>query len=83
METEKKEFYYFLNQTNYNNYKKHSYKKKVKDFVTHESIISKKRHLAIQTKIDAHIDHNKSEHAMDLQRSNYIKINDDFKDFQK
>ena len=67
MEIEKKEFYYFLNQTNYNNYKKHSISTKVKDFVMHESIISKKRHLSIKTKIDAHIDHNRDEHAMEIQ----------------
>ena len=52
------------------------------DFITTESIISKKRNLVVYTKIDNHIEHNYDEHSMDLQKSKYIKIDDDFKNFQ-
>ena len=49
---EKKEFYYFLNKTNYNNFKEHSLKTKFWEFINAESVLSKKRHLAVKSKID-------------------------------
>ena len=55
-----------MNETNYKNYREHSIKTKVNDFLNRESILSKKRRLAVKSKIDAHIDHNYDEHAMEL-----------------
>ena len=43
--------------------------------------MSKKRKRVAKPKIFGHIDHNYDEHTMELQRSKYIKIDDDYKCF--
>ena len=43
--------------------------------------MSKKRKRVAKSKIFAHIDHNHDEHTMELQRSKYIKVDDDYKCF--
>jgi len=53
---------------------------KVDNLISHhdEGVISK-RILKKSAKIDQHIDHNKDEYTFELQRSKYIKIDDDYK----